>query len=127
MRTAIFTAEFPLKIVRRINPHVVRGVKLMDKYCIKLLNKNVTVVTCISLSLENGQISYNDTQVNNEYHVDTVATFTCNYGYSLSGSESSRCATSGNWNKETPKCNLSTKNHIYHFNFYNNIKIRAQI
>ena len=93
----------------------------MDKYCIKLLNKNVTVVTCMSLSLENGQISYNDTKVNNEYHVDTVATFTCNYGYSLSGSES------GNWNKETPTCNLSTKNHIYHFNFYNNIKIRAQI
>ena len=84
----------------------------MDKYCIKLLNKNVPVVTFTSLSLENGQIIYNDSQVNNEYHVDTVATFTCNYGYSLSGSESSRCTTSGNWINEIPTCNLSIKNHM---------------
>ena len=87
----------------------------MDKYCIKLFNKNVPVVTCTSLSLENGQISYNDSQVNNEYYVDTVANFTCNYGYSLSGSESSRCVTSGNWNNKTPTCNLSIKNHILLF------------
>ena len=85
----------------------------MDKYCIKLLNKNVPVVTCTSLSLENGQISYNDSQLNNDYHVDTVATFTCNYGYTLSGSESSTCLTSGAWSQKTPNCTQSNEKKIF--------------
>ena len=40
------------------------------------------------------------------YYVDTMASFSCNHGYSLSGSDSSICQTSegGTWNKQTPSC-----------------------
>ena len=58
----------------------------------------------------NGQISYNEPSLSNEeYPVDAKAFFTCNHGYSLSGSESRTCDTSGNWNQETPICNQSNE------------------
>ena len=39
------------------------------------------------------------------YPVDTVASFICNNGYNISGSPSSICQSSGNWNQQTPICN----------------------
>ena len=77
------------------------------------MNGHFDTVTCTPPNLENGQISYNDSQATNgEYPVDTKASFTWKYGYSLFGSESSTCSTSGNWKEETPICNLSIKNNI---------------
>ena len=72
------------------------------------------VVTCTALSPpSNGQISYNEPSMTyGEYPVDTKASFTCNQGYSLSGSESRTCETSGNWNQETPTCNQSNECNI---------------
>ena len=68
------------------------------------------VVTCESLSIENGQINYNTSEVTAEdasfYYVDTMASFSCNHGYSLSGSDSSIFLISqgGTWNEQTPIC-----------------------
>ena len=40
------------------------------------------------------------------YYVNTMASFSCNPGYSLSGSDSSICLMSegGTWNEQTPAC-----------------------
>ena len=71
-------------------------------------------MTCPALGLEDGEITYNDSQVTTgEYPVDTVATFICSYGYSMSGSQSSKCTTTGSWNEETPTCNLGIENHTH--------------
>ena len=42
------------------------------------------------------------------YYVDTMASFSCNPGYSLSGSDSSICKTAGGgtWEHPTPTCIL---------------------
>ena len=72
-----------------------------------------TIVTCGSLSIENGQVTYNASGVTygdlEFYHVDTMASFSCNSGYILSGSDSSICLTSGGgtWNDQTPTCTRS--------------------
>ena len=63
--------------------------------------------------LENGQIIYNNSQATNGgYSVSTVASFSCNIGFSQSGPSSSTCQTSGNWNQQTPTCIESNKNNI---------------
>ena len=82
------------------------------------------VVTCEALAnLKNGQISYNELPVTNKdimekvqirynefseeklrYTINTTASFRCNHGFSLSGSESSTCETSRNWSHQTPIC-----------------------
>ena len=71
---------------------------------------NPTSATCLALNLPNGLASYDESPVTNgKYTVDTVVSFTCNYGYSLSGSTSRTCQTSGNWDEEMPTCNQSKK------------------
>ena len=68
----------------------------------------VKIVNCPPLSLENGEVMYNTTQVSNDrLIVGTRASFTCEYGYSLSGSSSSTCNSAGNWNESTQTCNQS--------------------
>ena len=67
-----------------------------------------SVVTCSTLSLANGQIQYNASLASNaEYPVDTLASFTCNHGYTISGSSLSICQPSGNWNHQPPICGES--------------------
>ena len=80
-------------------------------------------MTCEALvNLENGQISYNKLpvtidiiqkvqisfnelpQINLGYIVNTTASFSCNHGYILNGSESSTCETSKNWSQPAPIC-----------------------
>ena len=67
-------------------------------------------MTCESLSIENGQVIYNAQGVTygdlEFYYVDTMASFSCDPGYSLSGSDSSICHASGGgtWNQETSTC-----------------------
>ena len=62
------------------------------------------------MSIENGQVNYNASGVTNGnskyYYVDTMASFSCNFGYSLSGSDSSICQISGGgtWNPHIPIC-----------------------
>ena len=71
------------------------------------------VVTCTSLTLSNGAVSYSNHSVGGgRYPVDTVATFSCNRGYSQSESSSRTCQTSGNWNQATPTCNQSKSKNI---------------
>ena len=63
------------------------------------------VVTCASVSLNNGGVSYNKPSVNNgNYPFNTQASFTCNSGYRLEGSSSSTCQGQGSWNKGVPTC-----------------------
>ena len=70
-----------------------------------LIYFNIDAVTYSSLSLSNGEVSYSGSAMNGEYPVNTVASFTCNSGYALSGSESSTCETSGTWNEQDQMCN----------------------
>ena len=44
------------------------------------------------------------------YPVNTVVSFTCNYGYSLEGFRSRTCQNSGHWNKQYPRCRQSNIN-----------------
>ena len=64
-------------------------------------------VTCQGLSLGNGRVNYNKSPVNGAYPVHTTASFQCNVGYYLQGSQSSICladGSSGQWNKQTSRC-----------------------
>ena len=61
--------------------------------------------TCSALGLSNGRVDYNTSAVNGRYPVDTSASFTCNSGYTRSGSSSSICQNSGGWNEYEPTCN----------------------
>ena len=70
--------------------------------------------------MANGQVNYNQQQVinlmNERYHIDTVATYTCNDGYSLSGSESNTCQASGNWEHDLPTCESNKETKYLNFN-----------
>ena len=70
-------------------------------YHIYYICDNIIAVTCEDLNLENGKISYNEPP---GHFVDTVASFSCDYGFSLSGSSSSTCENSGSWNHQAPAC-----------------------
>ena len=61
--------------------------------------------TCSPLGLSNGQVNYNTSAVNGGYPVDTRASFTCNSGYTRSGSSSRICQNLGGWNQQSPTCN----------------------
>ena len=66
----------------------------------------IIAVTCVGVSLSNGAVNYNSSHVSvARYPVNTVATFSCNRGYSRSGAGSRTCQTSGEWNQHTPTCN----------------------
>ena len=67
-------------------------------------------VTCESLSIAYSQVIYNASGVRygdvEFYYVDTMASFSCNPGFSLSRSNSSIYQDSGGatWNQQTPIC-----------------------
>ena len=63
--------------------------------------------SCPALSLSNGKVTYSKDENGVRYYVGTKATFSCNSGYSRSGSSSRTCQSSGNWNGQTPTCNES--------------------
>ena len=71
-----------------------------------LIVKYILAVTCGSLSLSHGSVTYNQSSVaNGKYPVHTKASFSCKYGYKHSGDETRRCQTSGSWTlKNTPRC-----------------------
>ena len=72
--------------------------------------KYIIAVTCAVLTVENGQLTYNDSLVANQgYPVATMATLICDRGYALAASASSICQTSGEWEQPIPGCNLGNK------------------
>ena len=71
---------------------------------------SLRVVNCPPLSLQNGEVEYDSTAVSdNRLIVGTRASFTCQGGYSLSGSNSSTCDNSGHWSESTQTCNQSNR------------------
>ena len=81
------------------------------------------LVTCSSVSLANGAVSYNQSALTNGmYSLNTKASFTCSSGYKLVGSSSTTCQGQGSWNKDIPTCakGIVTQENI---NFCSNIVI----
>ena len=56
--------------------------------------------------LENGEISYSSGSKGPDYDPETVATYTCNKGYSLKPAEkeTSKCDKSGKFDGTRPTC-----------------------
>ena len=71
-----------------------------------LYSKDISsfLVTCQALILPNGEVSYNTSAVDERYILYTKASFTCNSGFSVSGSHFSICQTLGIWNPQIPTC-----------------------
>ena len=51
--------------------------------------------------------SVTPSQADGIYSEGTSVTFTCYYGYNLTGAASSTCNSQGSWNPQPPTCNLS--------------------
>ena len=70
--------------------------------------QNHFVVICPDLNLANGAVNYDASPVNGGYPEGTTASYSCNYGYSLSGTRTRTCHNSGNWDQQqTATCNRS--------------------
>ena len=62
--------------------------------------------TCSSLTISNGAITYNP-NMTSPFDIGTVATYSCNAGFHLSGSFTRTCVTSGTlgvWTGTAPLC-----------------------
>ena len=66
-----------------------------------------TVVDCGELSLTNGKVSYRHSTA-----YSSVATYSCNAGYDLIGTNTRTCLESGDWSGSPPTC--SGKNECAH-------------
>ena len=66
----------------------------------------IPAVTCPSLSIpSDGQIGYSlAVQVNGEFLVGTVATFTCSGGFELVGDTVRECESDSSWTNIQPSC-----------------------
>ena len=63
-----------------------------------------SAITCSSLgAFANGQITYS-TDTTSPHDFGTVATFTCNTGFSLSGDSTRICGSGGVWSGSSPVC-----------------------
>ena len=73
----------------------------------------VTIETCGSLSLTNGQVNYNELPLTSGgYPVGTVASFSCDHGFYLSSIISTTCDVSGTWSQNHPRCIQCNENII---------------
>ena len=69
-----------------------------------------TAVVCSELDLENGQVNYNESaEFIKLYYPGTMASFTCDEGYTLSGSPTSICQADGNWDQTSSHCGNKIK------------------
>ena len=67
----------------------------------------------MALSFPNGHISYSESALlSGRYPLDTVASFTCNYGYSISGLQLQTCQPNEAWDNQPPTCTQSKKFNI---------------
>ena len=67
----------------------------------------IVVVNCPELSLVNGHVTYTELWLRNGALVrplDSVASFTCDHGYRLTGSNSATCQQSSMWDQEISTC-----------------------
>ncbi len=65
----------------------------------------VPIVICSDLpSLEFGDIDYGDAGPMDNRPVDTVATYTCDTGYTLNGGTTRTCGSDGVWSGSAPTC-----------------------
>ncbi|XP_064386154.1 uncharacterized protein LOC135334773 isoform X2 [Halichondria panicea] len=63
------------------------------------------LIICSDLpSLTNGNIDYGGAGSTNSRPVDTVATYTCNPGYTLNGGTTRTCGSDGVWSEPAPMC-----------------------
>ncbi len=63
------------------------------------------IVTCSDLpSLTNGNIDYGGAGSPDSRHVDTVATYTCDTGYTLNGGTTRTCGSDGVWSGSASTC-----------------------
>ena len=68
----------------------------------------------MALSLANGQICYTESALlSGRYPLDTVASFTCNYGYSKSEVQLQTCQANETLDKQTPTCTQSKEFNSY--------------
>ena len=75
---------------------------------------NFIAVNCGNISVANAEISFSRPRASGGgYSVGTVASFTCKYGYSLSGTDSRTCQASGFWTQFNPACNQSNENNTF--------------
>ena len=90
--------------------------------------KKCVVVLCEALNLPHGLTRYSKSPVEGGYPIDTEVSFSCKYGYHLSGPRSTICEHSGSWNFEkavltenlqTPTCQRGSLNKVLslHFTF----------
>ena len=68
-----------------------------------------TVVDCGQLSLANGEVSYS---FNTAYN--SVATYSCDDGYRLDGTNTRTCLASGDWSGSPPTCSGKYNEHFCH-------------
>ena len=55
--------------------------------------------------------------VDGKYPFETVASFSCNLGYYLSGTKEATCESSGKWNKDYPECKSGKEIVLYFDSF----------
>ena len=67
--------------------------------CATILKIILSLVYCVPLNLVNGSVTYTISPVTNGCHVTIIASFSCDFGFSLSESLSSTCQASGNWTR----------------------------
>ena len=130
------TNHFPIQVLVTVQePGVTYVVIIRNHFVLNVINifliflqKSSTFLNCFRRQVENfqnssvvdechepllisGQITYNDSMTSPyHYPLDTMASFSCYNGYSLSGPISSICLMSEEWSEQPPTCNLSNKN-----------------
>ena len=68
---------------------------------ILIITAAVNAMVCTNLmDLVNEDVAYNM----DDRPVDTVATYTCNHGYTLNGGTTRTCRSDGIWNGSDPTC-----------------------
>ena len=66
----------------------------------------VVVKSCTIINLANGEVNYDRSLENSMYPENTTASFSCNYGYKLTGNRSSICKVAV-WIDLNTKCEQS--------------------
>ena len=84
------------------------------------LVKIISVVVCHQRYLTNGNVHYNREidfawpfPLRYGHPVGTVASFSCNSGFTLSGTSISNCDRSGSWTGQPPRCNKGNENKYF--------------
>ena len=83
------------------------------------ININILLlVFCADPGPANGYVT--PSQSDGQYPINSTIYFSCDPGYSLSGSSSSICQTDRTWDQQTPTCGIEIKSKlcIYMFSLF---------